>query len=62
MGQGVGCIPLYNFLIFIFFPYSTHHKYLEKNKVAYSFPILVFIFIFLKYGQNPGFICLTHLL
>jgi hypothetical protein len=49
MGQGVGCIPLYFHLSFIFFPYSTHHKYLEKNKFAHSFPLLVFLFIFLKY-------------
>jgi hypothetical protein len=45
MGQGVGCIPLCNYLIFIFFPYSTCLKYLGKNKVAYCFLLLVsFIF------------------
>jgi hypothetical protein len=62
MGQGVGCIPMYNFLSFIFFPYSTRHKHLEKNRVAYCFPLLVFLFNFLKYLQFPGFICLTYLL
>jgi hypothetical protein len=58
----VGCIPLYNYLIFIFFLYSTHHKYLGKNKVAYYFPLLALLFILLKYWKNPSFICLTHLL
>jgi hypothetical protein len=60
MGQGVGCIPEYFHLSFIFFPYSTHHKYLGKNMVAHCFLLLVFLFIFLKYLQNPSFICLTH--
>jgi hypothetical protein len=46
----------------IFFTYSTHHNYLGKNRVAYSFPLLVFLFKFLKYWQFPRFICLTHLL
>jgi hypothetical protein len=45
-GQGVGCISLYNYLIFIIFPHSTHHKYLGKNKVAYCFLLLVSLFIF----------------
>jgi hypothetical protein len=62
MGQGMGCILLYNYLSFIFFPHSIHHNYLGKNRVAYYFPLLVFLFNFLKYWKFPSFICLTHLL
>jgi hypothetical protein len=46
MGQGVGYILLCNYLIFIFFPYSTYLKCLGKNKVAYCFLLLVPLFIF----------------
>jgi hypothetical protein len=60
-GAGVECIPVYNYLSFIFFPYSTHHKHLGKNRVAYCFPLLVF-FNFLKYWQNPSFIFFNPLI
>jgi hypothetical protein len=46
MGQGVRCISLRNYLIFIFFPYRTYLKYSEKNRVAYCFLLLVSLFIF----------------
>jgi hypothetical protein len=49
MRQGVGCIPLYFYLSFVFFPKSTHHKYLGKNRVAHCFPLLDFPLIYLKY-------------
>jgi hypothetical protein len=62
MGQVVGCIPLCFHLSFIFFPCSTHHKYLGKDRVVHYFSILVYLLIYLKYWQNPSFICLTHLL
>jgi hypothetical protein len=62
MGQGVRCISLHFYLSLIFFSCSLHHKNLGKNRVAHCFSFLVFLLIYLKYWQNPSFICLTHLL
>jgi hypothetical protein len=62
MGQGWGVFHCIFTLVLYFFPYSSHHKYLGKNRVTHRFPLLVFLLIYLKYWQNPSLICLTHLL
>jgi hypothetical protein len=48
-GEGGGLYSTAFSPSFSIFPYSTHHKYLGKNKVSHCFPLLVSLLIYLKY-------------